>query len=447
MNNENTEQLFSGVQAIKKTKAYSNKQNEILNNNTYKVIFFKKNKPILHHQSINSGHILVQVSNSLNKTQQFKPDYQAQIDLDAEVKCFSIGRQDKEQVDLDNNYSAVVLFNRVVCPNEEMMSPFHLLVDYSNLICVMTLEDHCNQFIHQLYSEKNPKTISFKTMELIARSIYQNKQKIRIQDISSMRGYPTFIQITRKCENQILEDNNIFRVGYQPQLTVRKIYSKFLHFFQRYSSLDNLIDMVFEALQSLQSKVQFSGIDESISELFMHIQDRTINKAEYLSQLEEENLMIQSKLYAALEKNCILLQTQRDENPIEHFLLVADQKNKFFFGRMEFSDISFQSTQVSRNHGTIEFDPATNNWIIMDGQMSSDSWKFSTFGVWLEIKPKTFYYIDPDQIIKVGSTNIKLKAMNLFINQEDTDNENQMEKMIKKREQEIEDLKNELLKL
>lgn len=48
--------------------------------------------------------------------------------------------------------------------------------------------------------------------------------------------------------------------------------------------------------------------------------------------------------------------------------------------------------------------------------MSSDSWKFSTFGVWLEIKPKTFYYIDPDQIIKVGSTNIKLKAMNLFIN-------------------------------
>lgn len=66
-----------------------------------------------------------------------------------------------------------------------------------------------------------------------------------------MRGYPTCIQITKDCENQTLEDGNIFRVGYQPQLTVRKIYNKFENFFQRYSSKPNVDDMIFDALQAL----------------------------------------------------------------------------------------------------------------------------------------------------------------------------------------------------
>lgn len=38
------------------------------------------------------------------------------------------------------------------------------------------------------------------------------------------------------------------------------------------------------------------------------------------------------------------------------------------------------------------------------------------------MNPKTYYFIDPDQIIKVGSTNIKLIPNNLQIQNSNTDN-------------------------
>ncbi|CAD8179045.1 unnamed protein product [Paramecium pentaurelia] len=442
---ENSQILYSGEYVLKKTKAYERNANEIFNVNTYRIIYKKKNEPAIKSFLPNPSCIRAQISSALNKAQQFFPQLQCDIELDDNNTCFTIGRLEKEVVNLDNDIQAIVIFNKVECLNEEMMNSIHLLVDFSNLIRVMNLEEHCRQFIHQFESSKRSQMISSKTMELIAQSIYQNKQKIKIQDISQMRGYPTCIQITKNCENQILEDGNIFRVGYQPQLTVRKIYNKFENFFQRYSTRSDVDDMIFEALQALQSRVQFSGVDDSVSELFMHVQERSINKSEYMQRLEDENLMIQTKLYAALDKNCILLQTQKDENPIEHFLLVADQKNTFHFGRMEFSDIAFQSTQVSRNHGTIQFMPSNNKWIIMDGQKNFDQWKTSTFGVWLQMNPKTFYFLDPEQIVKVGSTNIKLIPNNCQINNQDTDDSIQLNNFINQREEEIEELTKTLL--
>ncbi|CAD8195957.1 unnamed protein product [Paramecium octaurelia] len=436
-----------GEQILKKTKAFQQRANEILSVNAYKIQFVKGKEQIPKFVNPFNQTIRVQVSSSLNKAQQFSPQSYYDIEQWGQNR-FTIGQLEKEFVNVYDDVSAVVYFNSVECPNEEMMSPIHLLVDYSNLSQINSLQEHCNQLIHQM--QFNPKTnmLSFKTKELIAKSTYQNKQKIKVQDVSQMRGYATCIEITQTCENQILEDGNIFKVGLQPLLTVRKIYHKFQNFFERYSSKNNIDDMIFEALQSLQSKVQFSGIDESVSELFMHVQDRSINKAEYLQRLEDENLMMQSKLYTALEKNCILLQTQRDENPIEHFLLVADQKNTFLFGRMDFSDIAFQSTQVSRNHGTIQFMPATNKWIIMDGQKSFEQkWKNSTFGVWLQMNPKTFYYIDPEQIIKVGSTCINMIPNNVKMNDQDVDNSIQLKEFNNLRVKEIEDFTKTLLDL
>ncbi|CAD8203306.1 unnamed protein product [Paramecium octaurelia] len=258
-----------------------------------------------------------------------------------------------------------------------------------------------------------------------------DKQKLKLKDISGRQGYPTLINISRKCENQELIKSNVFVIGRTSKLKVQQnnqLFGEFLDSPQLFDitkkaivlGLDSGMDELFK--QSFKGKIAQRPFYQTLNSIKLKKEfDEYYSKSCIYIKIDQDQsylLVENSKRNPSFEKNSAQLYSRRGQSlPVQlsrNALSINKSRGSLCFftiGRNLLSDIVLKSQQVSDYHGTIVYLQKIKKWIIVDGQCNnfrSTQWNTSENGTWLEMAQNKDYYLDNEQIIKVNDIEITM---------------------------------------
>ncbi|CAD8192782.1 unnamed protein product [Paramecium pentaurelia] len=351
---------------------------------------------------------------------QAKKQIQKSLPISEDVQTYTIGCS-------KSIGDQIVLHKYVDLPFVDSLSKFHFELDFSLLLLPKSKQEFLDEY-KEVFQNLN---IDQHIIDKIGQFTINSEQRLQIKDISGRIGYPSLINITKECENQVLKKKNVYIIGLSSQIQVEQNNQLFRDF------------LVSKELFEITKKAIVLGLCSGLDKLFKQSFEGNISKNDfyktlYSKELEQEfyefsfkdclyikvrddNIKVQSYLLVENSKNKINIQSTKDLRDIQSYekcrnsfsvdklkksLEIGNSRDKFTIGRNKSSDIQFKSTAVSNYHGMIQYIQKRRKWIIIDGYQSDREWKYSSYGIWLVMKPQQKYYLNYGQMIKVQNLQI-----------------------------------------
>ncbi|CAD8090939.1 unnamed protein product [Paramecium primaurelia] len=364
----------------------------------------------MNHQKTSS--IIIRAYNQAEK------QIQKSLPISKDVQTYKIGCS-------QSIGDQIVLHNYFDLPFVDSLSKFHFELDISLLLLPQSKQEFLDEY-NEVFQSLN---IDKQIIDKIGQFTIISKQRLQIKDISGRIGYPSLINITQQCENQVLIKKNVYIIGLSSSIQVEQnnqVFGDFLvsqEFYEKTkkaivlgvsSGLDKLFKQSFEGNISKNDFYQTLNSEELKQEF-----DEFYSKDCLYIKVRDDNIKFQSYLLVENSKNKINIQSTQDLRDIQQYEKcrnsfsvdklkkeVGNSRDKFTIGRNQSSDIIFKSTAVSNYHGMIQYNKNRRKWMIIDGYQTDSEWKSSRYGTWLEMKPQQKYYLDKGQIIKVQNLQI-----------------------------------------